>query len=112
MMKCFLEMYSDYLKSGLSMVMSNENILANDFSVYQNAFGIIERAKLQCNTQLERLWIKQEIEDCGKLGAWKRRMSELLRNDLESFIRIELTSWSRDNEDSWSFTLFRLERFV
>ena len=78
----FLGMYNDFLESGLSTVMSDENILANDFSVYQNPFGIIERAKIQCNTQLARLWIKQEIEHCGKLGAWKRRMTELLRNGL------------------------------
>ena len=84
---CILEMYNDYLKSDLSTIMTNENILANDFAVYQNPFGVVERAKAQCNTQLQRVWIKQEIENCGKLGAWKRRMTELLRNDSQSDLR-------------------------
>ena len=81
---CILEMYNDHLKSDLSAIMTDENILANDFAVYQNPFGVVERAKAQCNTQLQRVWIKQEIENCGKLGAWKRRMTELLRNDSRS----------------------------
>ena len=87
---CILEMYNDYLKSDLSTIMTNENILANDFAVYQNPFGVVERAKAQCNTQLQRVWIKQEIENCGKLGAWKRRMTELLRNDSPSDLRSSL----------------------
>ena len=79
------EMYDEFLASDLSDVLTGSEVdfLSNDFvnEPFNSNDGRggqnskVEKAKAQCETQLTRLWLKSEIEHCGKLG--KNRCSEL-----------------------------------
>ena len=65
-------MYEEFLASGLSDILigSDVDFLSNDFATFEDAEGRrsskTEKAKAQCETQLERLWVKPELEYCGK----------------------------------------------
>ena len=71
-------MYDEFLASDLSDILTGSEVdfLSNDFVTEpfnsndgrggQNSK--VEKAKAQCETQLTRLWLKSEIEHCGKLG--------------------------------------------
>ena len=73
-------MYEEFLASDLSDVLSGSNVdfLSQDFvdepftqsdgRGYGNSNTKVDKAKAQCETQLTRLWVKQEVEHCGKLG--------------------------------------------
>ena len=74
----FLGMYEEF-PSDLSDVLSGSNVdfLSQDFvdGPFTQSDGRgygnntkVDRAKAQCETQLTRLWVKQEVEHCGKLG--------------------------------------------
>merc|ERR1712062_552074 len=57
--------------------MGNEPFNEGDGRGFGNGNTKVDKAKAQCETQLTRLWVKQEVEHCGKLGSWKRRINAL-----------------------------------
>merc|ERR1711935_730598 len=81
------QMYDEFLGSDLAEILTGSDVdfLSNDFvneQPFNNDDGRglsskVDKAKAQCETQLQRLWLKTEIEHCGKLGSWKRRVNAL-----------------------------------
>lgn len=63
-------MYEEFLASGLSDILigSEVDFLSNDFATFEDTerSSKTEKAKAQCETQLDRLWVKPELEYCGK----------------------------------------------
>ena len=76
----FSEMYEEFLDSKLSDMLIGETDFLSDFVTpdvemagpgEDRNYGTnqkAEKARAQCETQLTRLWIKPELEFCGKLG--------------------------------------------
>ena len=73
-------MYEEFLESKLSDMLIGETDFLSDFVTPEvemdgpgedRNYGSnqkAEKARAQCETQLTRLWIKPELEFCGKLG--------------------------------------------
>ena len=76
------EMYEEFLESKLSDMLIGESDFLSDFVTPEvemagpgedRNYGTnqkAEKARAQCETQLNRLWIKPELEFCGKLGSY------------------------------------------
>ena len=76
------EMYEEFLESKLSDMLIGESDFLSDFVTPEvemagpgedRNYGTnqkAEKARAQCETQLTRLWIKPELEFCGKLGSY------------------------------------------
>ena len=75
-------MYEEFLESKLSDMLIGESDFLSDFVTPEvemagpgedRNYGTnqkAEKARAQCETQLNRLWIKPELEFCGKLGSY------------------------------------------
>lgn len=79
------EMYDEFLSSKLSEILYNDDLdlLSNDMMMTPfdendgRGTSKADKAKIQCDNQMNRLWLRNEIQFCGKLGAWKRRINSL-----------------------------------